>query len=326
MLQIQPAEKYKQFARVCLWGTSKAGKSHGALALAKAMAGADGKVGVVSSEHASTQLLKHRFPHDIINLAEVDENSNLVPGAFSPARYEEAIKLFTSARYDVIVIDSLSHVWEGEGGLLESVAATPQGKSNFDDGWGKATPLYKHLINTILAARCHIIITLRGKDAYVHEAYTKSNGQQGMRPKNIGQAPVMRKGFGYEMHLTLHVDNMTAYVEATAMQDYIPNGEEIADLASIAPRLMDALDGVPLPEPTEQQKSMRTLLDEFYNLSPATYARITNWEQMALRKALNIPVGTVLPTDYTDEQVSLVRAYVEARRKEKEGKEQKLLA
>lgn len=326
MLQIQPAEKYQQFARVCLWGTQKVGKSHGALALATALAGEDGRVGVISSEYASTQLLKHRFPHDIVNLAEVDENSNLVKGAFAPERYEEAIRLFTSARYDVIVIDSLSHVWEGEGGLLESVASTPQGKSNFDDGWGKATPLYKHLINTILSARCHIIITLRGKDAYIHEDYIKSNGQPGKRPKNIGQAPVMRKGFGYEMHLTLHVNNMVAYVEATAMQDYIPNGEEITDLASVAPRLLDALSGVPLPEPTEQQKAMRTLLDEFYSLSPSTYARITNWEQMAIRKALNIAVGTTVPTDYTNEQVELMRSYVDARRKEKEAKEAKLLA
>jgi AAA domain len=321
MLHIATATKFRQFARVCLWGTSKAGKTHGALALAKALAGENGKVGVISSEYASSQLLQHRFPHDIVNLAEVDENSNLVPGAFSPARYEEAIRLFTNAHYEVIVIDSLSHVWEGEGGLLEQVASTPQGKSNFDDGWGRATPLYKHLINTILAARCHMIITLRGKDAYIHEDYIKGNGQPGKRPKNVGQCPVMRKGFGYEMHLTLRMDNMVACVEATGMQDYIPNGEEIFDLGGdLAQRLLDALDGVPLPEPTEQQKAMRLLLDAFYALSPATYARIANWEQMALRKALDIPVGTALPTDYTDEQVEQMRTYVMAKRQERANK------
>jgi hypothetical protein len=316
VLQIQPATKFRQYARVCIWGTQKVGKTHGALALATAIAGEQGKVGVISSEYASSQLLQHRFPHDIINLAEVDENSNLVPGAFSPARYEEAIKLFTAARYDVIVIDSLSHVWEGEGGLLEAV--NKPGQNTFDDGWRINTPIYKHLINTILSARCHIIITLRGKDAYVHEDYIKPNGQPGKRPKNVGQAPIMRKGFGYEMHLTLQVDSMVARVEATAMQDYIPNGEEITDLASIAPRLLDALDGVPLPEPTEQQKAMRTLLDEFYSFSPATYARITNWEILALKKALGV---IPKPAEYTDEHVELMRKYVQARKQEKEAKE-----
>ena len=320
-LQIQPAQKFKLPARVCIWGTQKVGKTHGALALATALAGDSGKVGVISSEYASSQLLQHRFPHDIINLAEVDENSNLVPGAFSPARYEEAIKLFTNARYAVIVIDSLSHAWEGEGGLLEAV--NRPGQNTFDDGWRVNTPIYKHLINTILAARCHIIITLRAKEAYVMEDYIKRNGEKGTRPKNVGQSPVMRKGFGYEMHLTLRMDNMVAHVEATAMQDYVPHGEEIDNLGeTLAQRLLDALDGVPLPEPTEQQKAMRTLLDAFYDLSPATYARITNWETLALKKGLGISSGP-LPTDYTDEDVERMRAYVTARRIEKEEKEAK---
>lgn len=317
-LQIQQATKFKLPARVCIWGTQKAGKTHGGLALATALAGESGKVGVISSEYASSQLLQHRFPHDIINLAEVDENSNLVKGAFSPARYEEAIRLFTSAHYDVIVIDSLSHVWEGEGGLLEAVNKPEQ--NTFNDGWGKATPVYKKLINTILAARCHIIITLRAKDAYVMEDYINKRGEKATRPKNVGLAPVMRKGFGYEMHLTLRMDNMIAHVEATAMQDYIPFGEEIDDIGQdLAQRLLDALDGVPLPEPTEQQKAMRTLLDEFYALSPTTYARYPNWEEIALRKALDKAKGE-LPTDYTDEQVELMRVYVEMKRQEKDEK------
>jgi hypothetical protein len=319
-LQIQTATKFRLPARVCIWGTQKVGKTHGGLALATAIAGPNGKVGVISSEYASSQLLQHRFPHDIVNLAEVDENSNLVPGAFSAARYEEALKLFTAARYDVVVIDSLSHVWEGEGGLLEAV--NKPGQNTFDDGWRVNTPIYKHLINTILAARCHIIITLRAKDAYVMEEYVKrTTGEKGTRPKNVGQCPVMRKGFGYEMHLTLRMDNMVAYVEATAMQDYVPYGEEISDLGSdLAQRLLDALDGVPLPEPTQQQKAMRTLLDEFYSLSPATYARITNWEIMALKKALGeVPQSS----DYTDEHVEKMRVYVTARKQEKEAKEAK---
>ncbi len=317
VLQIQPATKFKSPARVCVWGTQKVGKTHAGLSLATSLAGESGKVGVISSEYASSQLLQHRFPHDIVNLAEVDENSNLVKGAFSPARYEEAIRLFTRAHYDVIVIDSLSHVWEGEGGILEAV--NKPGQNTFGDGWGEATPLYKRLINTILAARCHIIITLRAKDAYVMEDYINRKGEKATRPKNVGQCPVMRKGFGYEMHLMLRMDSMIAHVEATAMQDYIPHGEEIDDLGSdLAQRLLDALDGVPLPEPTEQQQAMRTLLDEFYSLSPATYARITNWEIMALKKALgDVPKSS----DYTDEHVEKMRRYVTARRLEKEEKE-----
>jgi len=321
-LKIERAKKFKFPARVCIWGTEKQGKTHAALALATALAeretpdGEEVLVGVISSEFASSQLLQPRFPHDIVNLAETDENGNLVPKAFSPARYEEAIKLFLQSGYKAIVIDSLSHVWEGEGGILETVSK--KGGNSFNDGWGESTPVYKHLINTILAARCHIIVTLRSKEEYKQEEYTKKGGGTGYAPKNVGQAPIIRKGFGYEMHLKLRMDSKVAHVEATAVEDYVPQGEQIENVGpELADRLLKALDGAPLPEPSEQQKEMRTLLNELYATNPATYDRYKNWEQLALRKALEIE-SVPLPTDYTDEQVELMRIYVEMKKAAKQ--------
>jgi hypothetical protein len=316
-LQIKPAEKFKQYARVCLWGTPKAGKSHTALALATALAGEDGQVGVISSEFGSTKLLAHKFPHEIIDLSEADENNGVpVKDAFSPQRYEQALKMFVEAGYKAIVIDSLSHAWAGSGGLLEAVG---KHKNTFSDGWGENSPVYDRLVNSILAARCHIIVTLRAKDKYVQEEYIKRNGEKGTMPKNAGEAPVIRKGFGFEMQLTIRMDSLTGYVEASAVEDYIHKGEEIEKPdAALAYRLLEALDGVPLPEPTEQQIEMRQLLDEFYNLSPATYARIPNWEQMALSKALDTPAGQLpAPQDYTEDDVQRMRLYVASKRQSK---------
>jgi hypothetical protein len=320
-LQIKKAQKFKQYARVCLWGTPKAGKSHTALALATTFAGEDGMIGVISSEYGSTKLLAHKFPHEIIDLSEAEENGGApVRNAFSPQRYEEALRLFVEAGYKVIIIDSLSHSWAGEGGTLEAVSKA--GKNSFTDGWGENTPVYNHLVNSILAARCHIIVTLRAKDAYIQEEYTKRDGRVGTMPKNIGQAPVMRKGFGFEMQLTVRMDSLTGYVEASAVEDYIHKGEEIEKPGEeLAHRLLDALDGIPLPEPTTQQIEMKRLLEEFYSLSPSTYARITNWEQLALRKAFNIPTGALPdPEVYTDEHVGLMTDYLTAKKQEKQSK------
>jgi hypothetical protein len=316
MLQIKPATKFKQYARVVFWGVEKSGKTHAALALATKLAGENGKVGVISSEYASSQLLQSRFPHDIVDLAEVDEQGNIAKDAFSPKRYEEAIKLFVQAGYQVIVIDSLSHLWEGEGGILDAVNSR---KGNtFNDGWGENSPIYRHAIHTILSARCHIIVTLRAKDNYIQQDYIKKDGTKGSQPVNIGLAPVMRKNFGYEMHLKIRMDSMIGTVEATAMQDYIPRGEEIEAIDDdLAASLLNALDGVPLPEPSTQQKEMRVLLDEFYSLAPLTYARIPNWEQQALRAALGIGKGASLPTDYIDADVAKMRTYVGNKRQEK---------
>ncbi len=318
-LSIVPAEKIKQYARVCLWGVEKSGKTHTALTLATALAGEGGKVGVISSEFGSSKLLSSKFPHDIIDLVALDENGNLPRKPFTPERYEEALHLFIDAGYKAIVIDSLSHMWQGEGGILEAVGKA--GKNSFSDGWGENTPVYNRFITTILGAKCHIIITLRAKDKYEQEEYIKSNGSKGSAPKNVGEAPVIRKGFGYEMQLTLRMDGMTAYVQSSAVEEYIHKNEEIEKPGpELAYRLLEALDGVPLPEPTSQQKEMRKLLQEFYSFSPATYARIPNWEELALRKSLDLSQEDVLPTEYTDDDVSRMDLYVAQKRQEKTNK------
>jgi len=316
MLQIKPATKFKQFARVVFWGVEKSGKTHAALSLATRLAGETGKIGVISSEYASSQFLQHRFPHDIIDLTEVDSQGNIARNAFSAARYEEAIKLFVKDGYSVIVIDSLSHLWEGEGGILDAVNS--RRGNTFNDGWGENSPIYRRTIQAILSTRAHIIITLRAKDGYIQQDYLKKDGTKGTQPVNVGLAPVMRKNFGYEMHLKIRMESMIGTVEATAMQDYIPRGEEVEAIDDdFATRLLAALDGEPMPEPTEQQKDMRSLLDEFYGLAPLTYAHIANWEQQALRAALGISRGQSLPTDYTDDDVEKMRAYLANKRQRK---------
>jgi hypothetical protein len=312
-LQIKSAEKFKQHARVCLWGTPKAGKTHTALVLATALAGEGGKVGVISSEYASSKLLAHKFPHDIIDLSEADEHGVPVKNPFSPQRYEEALKLFTQNGYKAIVIDSLSHSWAGEGGTLEAVDKA--GRNSFTDGWRDNTPIYNHLVNAILAARCHIIVTLRAKDAYVQEEYTKRNGEKGTMPKNIGQAPVMRKGFGFEMHLTMRMDSLIGYVEASAIEDHIHKGEEIEKPGpELAYRLLDALDGAPVAEPTAQTLRIGELLREFESLYPNWCKKTPNWKDETLRKTLDIPQDEDLPTDYTDDDVYRMDLFVASKR------------
>src|SRR2546430_1905970 len=219
VLKIEKATKFKIPAKVLIWGTEKSGKTHSALGLATALAEREGEevlVGVVNSEPtSSSQLLQPTFPHDMVNLVEYDRHGQLVPGCYTPQRYEEAIKLFLKNGYKAIVIDSMSHCWQE---VLNMVQA--RGGNTFNDGWGQNSPIYDHLVNTILSARCHIIVTCRGKEEYKQEEYTKKNGDKGFAPVNIGQAPIMRKNFGFEMHLKIRMHDMVAKVEATAMQRY----------------------------------------------------------------------------------------------------------
>lgn len=65
---------------------------------------------------------------------------------------------------------------------------------------------------------------------------------------------------------------------------------------------------------TPQQTQIKALLQEFYNLSPQTYARIPNWEEIAIRTALVLGKTGTLPTNYTDEDIKKMRDYVEEKK------------
>jgi hypothetical protein len=153
---------------------------------------------------------------------------------------------------------------------------------------------------------------------YRRSIHTKRDGSKGSSPKNAGEAPVMRKGFGFEFQVTMRMDSMIGHIEASAVEDYIHKGEEIEKPgAELAYRLLEAIDGVPLPEPSAQQVEMKELLEQLYATNPGSYARFPNWEHLALRKALEIPSGP-LPVDYSDEQVELMRIYVEMKKAPKQ--------
>jgi hypothetical protein len=279
------------------------------------LAGEDGKVGVISSEYGSTKLLAHKFPHDIIDLAAPDELGRVPKNPFAPERYEEALQLFLKAGYKVIIIDSLSHSWAGEGGILQAVDSS---KNSFTDGWKTNTPVYDHMVNAILGAKCHIIVTLRAKDKYVQEEYIKRDGSRGTMPKNVGEAPVMRKGFAFEMQLTIRMDSLIAYVEASAVEDYIHKGEEIEKPGpELAYRLLDALDGVELPEPSQEEVEVRRLLSEVQELYPGWCSKTPGWQKEVLRKALDVPVGQEVPATYADDDVARLQLYVASKRQEK---------
>jgi hypothetical protein len=63
---------------------------------------------------------------------------------------------------ELIIIDSITHVWKGQGGLLEYQNALG---GRYQD-WAKATPLYQSWLNAILQSKCHIITTNRKKQGY----------------------------------------------------------------------------------------------------------------------------------------------------------------
>jgi hypothetical protein len=187
------ATKEQSRLRLALAGPAGSGKTYTALLLASALADGDG-VALIDTERGSASKYADAFPpFDVLELA-----------SFHPERYIEAIGDAEAAGYRVLVIDSLSHAWMGKDGALELVdkagKRSPSG-NNFA-AWREVTPLHNALVDAMLGANLHIIVTLRSKTEYVIEKDDK--GRTSIR--KMGLAPVQRDGLEYEFDVYADLD------------------------------------------------------------------------------------------------------------------------
>jgi hypothetical protein len=100
----------------------------------------------------------------------------------------------------VILIDSLSHAWNGINGVLEQVDQVTERsrtKNSFSEGWKTMTPVHNRLIQRILGSSAHVIFTLRAKTDWV----IQENERGKREPQKVGLAAVQREGVDYEPDL-----------------------------------------------------------------------------------------------------------------------------
>jgi len=193
MIQFRKAERSKAKLRLGLSGPAGSGKTWTALIIAK---GLRGKTALIDSENGSGDLYAKSFDYDILGLR----------APFKCENYIEAIKAAESAGYDNIIIDSLSHAWAGEGGLLDQQGKWADKDKNSYTAWRHVTPLHNALIEAMLQSKCNIIATMRSKVEYVLTEETNRAGNKVMVPKKVGMAPVQREGMDYEFTTVFDID------------------------------------------------------------------------------------------------------------------------
>lgn len=204
-IEIRKAERKKAKLRLGLAGPSGAGKTMSALKMAHGMGG---KICMIDTERGSGDLYSDLFDYDIITLEQ----------PFKPEKYVEAIQAAESAGYDIIIIDSLSHAWSDEGGLLDQADKLSKQSGNRFTVWADLTPQHRKLVNGMLNSTKHIIATVRSKQDYALEEYTDKNGSKRSKPVKLGMAPVQREGMEYEFTVFLDIDiahNATASKDRT---------------------------------------------------------------------------------------------------------------
>lgn len=267
---LRKAQRKQASLKIGLSGTSGSGKTYSALLLASGMADWE-KICVVDTENGSADLYDTLGEYNVITLQ----------APFSPERYIEAISTAEQAGMEVIIIDSITHEWDGKGGCLEIVDKLG---GKYQD-WGKVTPRHQAFIQKILQSPAHVITTVRRKQDY--EMTKDSNGK--MKVEKAGLKEITREGFEYELTLSFAINQNHLAEVSKDRTSLFMNEPEFTISKETGEKLIAWVQGgAPEPKITQEQlHQINSLIEEtssdidvFFN-----YFNVKTIDEMTYRKA-----------------------------------------
>lgn len=197
--QFRPAVRESVGLLIGLAGGTGSGKTYSAMRLAKGIAG-DKKFAVIDTEAGRAKHYADEFNFD---------HGDLMP-PFSPNNYADAIMAADKAGYPVIVVDSMSHEWAGDGGVLDMAEAELDRMAGNDykkreackmASWIKPKGQHKHMVQKLLQVRAHLILCFRAEQKI---EMVKQDGKLVIQPKQSltgldGWISVTEKNLPFEL-------------------------------------------------------------------------------------------------------------------------------
>lgn len=169
-------------------GTSGSGKTYTAIQFAHGLAGYDAsKVGFLDTENKRGSLYA-----DILPNGQKFKIADFI-APFSPDRYVQGIRHFENEGVEVLVIDSLTHEWEGPGGcedIANEGVVWPK-----PPRWNLAKLQHKKMMNALLQSSMDIIVCIRARE--------KVDMKDPKKPVSLGLQPITEKNVLFEMTASL---------------------------------------------------------------------------------------------------------------------------
>jgi hypothetical protein len=175
-------------------GQTGSGKTFSAMRIASGIVGKGNRFALIDTESKRALHYADKFDFD---------HCELTP-PFRPENYADAIRAADKAGYKAIVVDSMSHEWAGEGGILdwqEEELARMAG----DDwkkreackmaAWIKPKMAHKQMVQRLLQVRSHLILCFRAEDKVKMEK--DDRGKIQIVPAGI--QPICSKEMPYEL-------------------------------------------------------------------------------------------------------------------------------
>jgi hypothetical protein len=179
----RPAARENVSLLLAFAGASGSGKTYTALTVAKGLA--QGKpIAFVDTEARRGLHYADRF--DFLH-------ADMRP-PFRPENFVEAIKAAEAAGAAVVILDSFSHEYDGEGGILDWAADLEANGTKAPGNWKAPKLAHKRLMNALLQVRAHLIFCLRADEKI---EIVREGGRTQVRP--LGWMPICEKRFMFEM-------------------------------------------------------------------------------------------------------------------------------
>ena len=254
-MQLKQSKRQNVKLRLGISGASGFGKTHSALLLAYGMTKDWTKIAVIDTENSSASLYSDLGDFNVLDLQ----------APFSPERYIQAIETCEKAGMEVVIIDSITHEWQGAGGCLQ---IHEQLGGRFQD-WAKVTPRHQAFIDKILQSTCHIITTTRRKVDYSMDI--GANGRS--KVVKHGTKEITREGFEYELTVNFELINDQHLAKASKDRTGLfMNKPEFVISANTGSKLLEWCNVKPVVKKSIHQRIQECLsitqLMELYKLNP----------------------------------------------------------
>lgn len=202
--KFRKVERQKVKASIMIEGLQGTGKSGLALAIAKVLAKDWSKIYAIDTENQSLDLfdgIKLSTGEDVKDFNKVDLT---VDDGFAPSNYMKLREAAIADGAEVVIMDSISHMWNRKGGLLDKVSeAQAQGLDSYRSWGTDENRKEKELIfDLVRSPKAHIITTVRDKEKFGME-FDETKGKN--KVVSLGEQQVQQEGLKYEPDLVLRM-------------------------------------------------------------------------------------------------------------------------
>lgn len=202
--KFRKVERQKVKASIMIEGLQGTGKSGLALAIAKVLSKDWSKIYAIDTENQSLDLfdgIKLSTGEEVKDFNKVDLT---VDDGFAPSNYMKLREAAIADGAEVVIMDSISHMWNRKGGLLDKVSeAQAQGLDSYRSWGTDENRKEKELIfDLVRSPKAHIITTVRDKEKFGME-FDETRGKN--KVVSLGEQQVQQEGLKYEPDLVLRM-------------------------------------------------------------------------------------------------------------------------